>query len=101
MWRWLFAMVAGVGSIIGGVVLRRSVYVDPQALADWGAGDFVPQAGLGWALVFGGICAVTLAASHAMSASLLPTSEKPSEGDVGEGFAGGTKVPRARVVRHR
>lgn len=97
--RWLAALVAGVVSIIGGVVLRRSVYLDSQALADWGAGDLVPSAVFGWALIVGGVCAVTLAASHAMSASMRPKVDGPVPIDAADASVGDSKMPRARVVR--
>ncbi len=97
--RWLIALVVGVGAMIGGVVLRRSVYLDPQALADWGAGDLVPSAVLGWVLIIGGVCAVTLAASHAMSASLRPKADGPLAVEAADTSVGDSKMPRARVVR--
>lgn len=97
--RWVFALVAGLGSIIGGVLLRRGVYLDPQALANWGAGELVWSAVLGWGLMIGGICLVTLAVSHAMSAPMLPGREPPASSVVDVGPTRFDRVPRARVVR--
>lgn len=96
--RWLLALVVGLGSIVGGIWWRRGVYLDPQALADWSTGDLVPGAVLGWALIIGGVCLVTLAASHAMSAGLLSVRDEPAPGKAG-GVASSERVPRARVVR--
>lgn len=97
--RWLLAVITGVGSIIGGVVLRRSVYLDPQALADWSSGELVPDAVLGWGLILGGVCVVTLAASHAMSVSLQLKPEERLLVEAGDPTVGDSKMPTARVVR--